>query len=188
MIYLQLFYEFFKAGLFSIGGGPATIPFLKQMSENHGWFTSSELLDMIAISESTPGAIGTNMATYVGMKTAGVPGALVSTTALALPSIIVILLIINVITKYRESRLMVDAFYGIRPATAGLVFGAMAELFAVSLFNISLFMNTKALLDLFKFGPLLLFSAVFLIHYKLPKIHPIFLIAMGALMGIIFRL
>lgn len=188
MIYLLLFIEFFKAGLFSIGGGPATIPFLKQMSVKYGWFTSSELLDMIAISESTPGAIGTNMATYVGMKVAGVPGAIVSTIALALPSIIIIILIINVIVKYRESRLMMDSFYGIRPATAGLVFGAMAEIFAVSLFSYNIFKQTNYLMDLFKIGPLILFSIMFLIHYKIPRIHPIALIIAGAVIGVIFKL
>ncbi|MDO5719013.1 MAG: chromate transporter [Tissierellia bacterium] len=181
----KLFIEFFKAGLFAIGGGPATIPFLKKMSENYGWFTNSELLDMIAVSESTPGALGTNMATYVGMKVGGVPGAIVATIALALPSLLIILMIINTITKYREEKMVVNAFYGIRPATAGLVLGAMFEIFVISLLDLN---KINSPFQIFRIGPIMLFLAVFLIHKFRPKIHPIALIAMGAFAGIIFKL
>ena len=93
MIYLQLFWAYFKVGLFAIGGGMATIPFLYDLSDKTGWFTHAQLADMLAVSESTPGAIGVNMATFVGYVTAGIPGAVVATVALALPSIIVILLV-----------------------------------------------------------------------------------------------
>ncbi len=93
MIYLRLFYEFFKAGLFSIGGGLATLPFLYDISDTTGWFTHGQLADMLAISESTPGPIGINMATYVGFTTGGVPGAVIATVGIITPSIIVILLI-----------------------------------------------------------------------------------------------
>lgn len=104
MIYLQLFWAYFKVGLFAIGGGMATIPFLYDLSDKTGWFTHAQLADMLAVSESTPGAIGVNMATFVGYVTAGIPGAVVATVALALPSIIVILLIALFLSQFRHSR------------------------------------------------------------------------------------
>ena len=87
---IQLFLEFFKIGLFAVGGGLATIPFLHQLAEKYTWFTVETLVDMIAISESTPGAMGVNMATYTGFTTAGIPGSLVATLGLVLPSIVII--------------------------------------------------------------------------------------------------
>ena len=93
MIYLRLFYEFFKAGLFAVGGGMATLPFLYDISDSTGWFTHSQLADMIAVSESTPGPIGVNMATYVGYTTGGIPGAVIATLGIITPSIIIILII-----------------------------------------------------------------------------------------------
>lgn len=92
MIFLQLFYEFFKAGLFAIGGGLATLPFLKQISLRYPWFTPNDLMDMIAVSESTPGPMGVNSATYAGFHAAGIPGAITATCSLVLPSVIIIIL------------------------------------------------------------------------------------------------
>ena len=97
MIYLSLFWEFFKTGLFATGGGMATLPFLYRMSETKGWFTAAQLADMVAVSESTPGPIGVNMATYVGFTTAGIPGSLIATIGLVTPSIIVILIIARIL-------------------------------------------------------------------------------------------
>ena len=93
MIYLQLFYEFFKTGLFAVGGGMATLPFLYDMADRTDWFTRAELANMVAVSEATPGPIGVNMATYVGYLSGGIPGAVVATLGLVTPSIIVILLV-----------------------------------------------------------------------------------------------
>ena len=98
MLYLRLFWEFFKTGLFAVGGGLATLPFLQDMSGRTGWFTHAQLADMLAVSESTPGPIGVNMATYVGFTTGGVGGALVATLGLVTPSVIVILIVAAVIT------------------------------------------------------------------------------------------
>ena len=86
MIYLHLFWEFFKTGLFSIGGGLATLPFLRQMGQRYHWFTETELANMLAVSESTPGPIGVNMATYVGFTAGGIPGAVIATLGLVAPS------------------------------------------------------------------------------------------------------
>ena len=102
MLYLRLMYEFFKTGLFAIGGGLATLPFLYEMSEATGWFTRGDIMNLIAVSESTPGAIGINMSTYVGFITAGLPGAILATLALAAPSVVVIILISIQIWKRRR--------------------------------------------------------------------------------------
>ena len=104
MIYLQLFYEFFKTGLFAVGGGLATLPFLYDMADRTGWFTRTQLADMLAVSESTPGPIGVNMATYVGYVTRGIPGAIVSTLGLVTPSVIVILMIAAFLKAFRHNR------------------------------------------------------------------------------------
>ena len=104
MIYLQLFYEFFKTGLFAVGGGLATLPFLYDMADRTGWFTRTQLADMLAVSESTPGPIGVNMATYVGYVTRGIPGAIVSTLGLVTPSVIVILVIAAFLKAFRHNR------------------------------------------------------------------------------------
>ena len=104
MIYLQLFYEFFKTGLFAIGGGMATLPFLYDMAERTGWFTAAQIADMLAVSESTPGPIGVNMATYVGFVSGGPVGALVATLGLVAPSIIVILIVAAFLKSFRDNR------------------------------------------------------------------------------------
>ena len=92
MIFLQLFWEFLKTGLFAVGGGLATLPFLKAITHKYPWFTANDLMDMIAVSESTPGPMGVNSATYAGFHAAGLPGALTATFSLVLPSVIIIIL------------------------------------------------------------------------------------------------
>ena len=111
MIYLELFIEFFKIGLFSVGGGLATLPFLSKLIDTKGWYNVSELTNMIAISESTPGPIGVNMATYVGFHLSGVPGALLATFALVLPSYIVIIIISNFLTRFKNSKYVRSIIY-----------------------------------------------------------------------------
>ena len=109
MMLLRLFREFFQTGLFAVGGGLATLPFLSRMADTTGWFTHSQLADMVAVSESTPGPIGVNMATYVGFLTAGVPGAIAATLGLVMPSILIILLIAAFLRSFRENRLVEGA-------------------------------------------------------------------------------
>ena len=124
MLYLQLFWEFFKTGLFAIGGGMATLPFLYDMADKTGWFTRAQLADMIAVSESTPGPIGVNMATYVGFLTGGVPGAVTATVGLIAPSVIVILIVAAFLQAFRDSKYVAGAFYGLRPASTALITAA----------------------------------------------------------------
>ena len=119
-----LFYEFAKTGLFAVGGGMATIPFLYAISEKTGWFTAADIGNMIAISESTPGAIGVNMYTYVGFHVAGLAGALITTVGLVLPAIIVIIIISKMLKKFKDSQMVNKIFYGLRPASTGLIIAA----------------------------------------------------------------
>ena len=135
MIYLTLFYEFFKIGLFAVGGGLATIPFLMDIADKYPWLTREMLADMIAVSESTPGPIGVNMATYAGFEAAGVAGALTATFSLVLPSFLVILLIARFLQKYNSSPLVQSTFSCIRPAVAGLIGAAGWSVIRVALFT-----------------------------------------------------
>ena len=121
MIYLQLFWEFMKTGLFAVGGGMATLPFLQAIGESTGWYTYTDLMNMLAVSESTPGPIGINMATYVGFTAAGIPGAVIATLGEVTPSIIVILIVAAVLQSFRNNKYVDRAFYGLRPASTGLI-------------------------------------------------------------------
>ena len=195
MIYLRLFYEFFKVGLFSIGGGLATIPFLSDMGGRTGWFSAGELANMIAVSESTPGPMGVNMATYVGFHTGGVPGAVVATLGLVCPAIIIIAIIAGFLKKFRESRSVEAVFYGIRPASTALIAAALAEVCVIALMFHETAVETGSgefvtRTELFYWPAIALAAAVF-VGMRLPglkKLHPVAFIAISALVGIVFRM
>lgn len=184
MIYLMLAYEFFKAGLFAVGGGLATLPFLTQMSISHpDWFTQEMLANMVAISESTPGPLGVNMATYVGYTTAGIPGALTATFALVCPSVIIIMLIYKVLEQYKNSPLVQSVFSGLRPATTGLIAAAGFSVFKMSVYtaNAAGFFSGIHWLGILFFLVLLWFRE----WKKTSKLHPIVFIAVGAAAGLL---
>ncbi len=182
MILLRLFYEFFKVGLFSIGGGLATLPFLYDISDKTGWFTHTDITNLIAISESTPGPIGVNAATYVGFLTHGLLGALTSTLGLIAPSIIVIILVSRVLERFRDSRLVDDLFYGLRPASTGLI--ASAGFLVVK----STFFSPAAagLLSCIRWPQVVLAVVLFAAIKKFNK-HPIVYIAASAVVGVVFH-
>ena len=188
-LYLRLFWEFFKTGLFAVGGGLATLPFMYDISDKTGWFTHSMLADMVAVSESTPGPIGVNMATYVGFVTGGVPGAVIATVGLVTPSVIVILLIARELKVFRENQYVDAGFYGLRPCSVGLIAAAGVLVIKLALFNTELYASTGALLDLFNFKALIL-AAVLLAATrcikKLKGLHPIVFILASAVIGIVF--
>ena len=189
MIYFQLFLEFFKTGLFAVGGGMATLPFLYDMADKTNWFTSAQLADMIAVSESTPGPIGVNMATYVGYTTAGVWGGLVATLALITPSIIIILIISYFLQSFRENKHVDAAFYGLRPASTGLIAGAGMTVVMITLIQLDLVKNTGNIVDLFNWKSLILAVGIYVLtnHVKqTKKLHPVFFIAGSAIIGILF--
>lgn len=198
MIYLKLFYEFFKTGLFAIGGGLATLPFLEEISQKTGWFTHAELANMIAVSESSPGPIGVNMATYVGYTTGclqgghffGVLGAVVATLGLITPSVIIILIIAAFLRSFRDNKYVNAVFYGLRPASTGLVAAAGLGVVIMSLFNSDLYKSTGSLLDLFQWKAILLAAAILVLtRWVKPtkKLHPIIFILGAAVVGIVFH-
>lgn len=185
MTYLQLFWEFFKTGLFSVGGGLATLPFLRKMGEQYGWFTQEELANMLAVSESTPGPIGVNMATYVGTTaTNGNPlGGVLATFALVLPSFLIMVFIAKMLARYRTNRYVDACFRCIRPVSLGLIGAA-----ALSVMRIALLDTSAGLFPLVPLWPYLaLFAALAVARYFLPKLHPIVFIAAGAAAGIILN-
>lgn len=190
MIYLSLFWEFFKTGLFATGGGMATLPFLYRMSETKGWFTAAQLADMVAVSESTPGPIGVNMATYVGFTTAGIPGSLIATVGLVTPSIIVILIIARILQKFRSNKTVDAAFYGLRPCSVGLIAAAGLLVVKIALFTLDRYAETHAILDALNIKAILL-AAVLLVLTRgvkqVKKLHPIFFILASAVIGILFK-
>lgn len=189
MLYLRLFFEFLKVGLFSVGGGLATLPFLREMAEKTGWFTNADLTDMIAVSESTPGPIGVNMATYVGFTVAGIPGAIVATLGLITPSVIIILLIALFIKNFKDNKYVQSAFYGLRPTSTALIAAAGLSV-AYLVFINPLFMETKSLLNFLDWKAVVL-AAVLVVLTRFvkqtKKLHPIVFIASSAVIGIIFK-
>lgn len=183
-----LFVEFFKVGLFSIGGGLATIPFLYDLaSRRPDWFTSQDVADMIAISESTPGPIGVNMATYAGYNTAGVPGGIIATLGLVAPAIIIIFIVAKILDKFKDNKYVKAAFYGLRPASVGLILAALYGVVKIALINVDLFAKTHNISDLFVIKSVILAAALFIIQKIFPKLHPIFIILIAAAAGIVFR-
>lgn len=185
MTCLLLFYEFFKTGLFAVGGGLATLPFLYDMAARHPeWFTVSQLADMLAVSESTPGPLGVNMATYVGYLTAGIPGAVAATMGLVAPSVIVILIVAAFLKRFRESRLVNNVFYGLRPASTAMVAAA-----GLSVVGLALLYSGQAGLAEVNWKAVAL-AAVLLVLTRWCKptkgLHPIVFILASAVVGVVF--
>lgn len=192
MLYVKLFLEFFKTGLFAIGGGMATIPFLYEISDATGWFTRMDLANMIAVGESTPGPIGVNMATYVGFVTGSnqggifqaILGAVIATLGLITPSIIIILIIAAVLKNFRDNQLVNHAFYGLRPASTGLIAAAGISVVANNLLSVAgnAGINWKGWI---------LAVVLWLLSNKVKKtkgLHPIVFIALSAVAGIVFSM
>ncbi len=172
MIYLLLFFEFFKIGLFAIGGGLVTVPFLFDLSETYAWFTPKELTDMIAIAESTPGPIGVNMATYAGFNAAGILGGIIATLGLVTPSVIVIVIICRLMSKYSCNRRVNTMLEGIRPAVIALIVFAGLELAKISLVDLV-------------HG---LIFAILFASIRFYKKSPIFYLGLSAIIGVVLKL
>lgn len=186
MILLKLFYEFFKVGLFSVGGGLATLPFLYNLSDTMGWFTHSDVTNMIAIAESTPGAIGVNMSTYAGYLVAGIPGGICATLGLVTPSIIIILIIAHLLKKFQDNKYVQSAFFGLRPASLAMIAAAGVSVVKVALINVDAYQASGQLSDLFIVPGLLLGAILYLLSKK-TNWHPIVLIALSAVIGVVFH-
>lgn len=201
---LLLCWNFIKTGLFAVGGGLATIPFLYEMSDKYPtWFSHSDILNMLAISESTPGAIGINMATYSGYSVMhnltgsfwpALGGGIAATISLALPSIIVILIVAKILDKFRNNRFVKGAFYVLRPASTALIASAalgviLAVFFDVEEVSFAMFGHLSQVFTHINWQMVILFVVIFVLMRLKPlkKIHPIAFIAFSALIGIIFK-
>ena len=198
MTFLLLFFEFFKAGLFAIGGGLATLPFLYDIADKYTWFDEAMLSDMIAISESTPGPIGVNMSTYAGYSAGfelagvggGILGAAVATIGLITPSVIIILIVAQFLKRFKDSKIVKDVFYTLRPAVTGLIACACFTTMTGSLFFPEVLQNFSGaadLLNLFSLPAVILFAALLTGILKLKKLHPVVFIAVAAVVGIILK-
>lgn len=193
MIFIEMFFRFFFVGLFSIGGGLATLPFLTSMGENSGWFNQTDISNMVAISESTPGPLGVNMATYIGYQIGsqqgevfGILGTLIAPLGLVTPSVIIILIISKVLMKFRHSKYVEFAFYGLRAASVGLIASACLEVAKIAFLNLNAtgiepmsYINIKSII---------LSLIIFICVSKFKKIHPIFFILAAAVVGIVFQM
>ncbi len=190
MILLELFLRFFKVGLFSVGGGLATIPFLKSMGDTTGWFSAAQLADMIAVSESTPGPIGVNMASYVGFILAGPVGCVIATLGLVAPSIIIILIIAKFLQKFRNSRAVDAVFYGLRPASTGLIAAAGLSVAKITLLTGAVWAGWASAASLVNWPALILFAVVFFCmrFTILQRLHPVLFIAASAIVGILLEM
>jgi chromate transporter len=183
MIFLILFWEFFKIGLFSIGGGLATLPFLYKLAEVYPWLTAEAIPDLVAAAQFSPGAIGVNMANYAGYRCAGVAGGITAALGLVSPSIIIIIIVARMFTSFKENRIVKAVFSGLRPAAAGLLAAAGLSVIRASLYNA----GASSPVGLIRWRECLLFAALFFAIYRFKK-HPAIYIAAAGLTGIILGL
>lgn len=198
MILCKLFWEFCKTGLFAIGGGMATVPFLREIADKTGWFTAGQLADMIAVSESTPGPLGVNMATYVGYTVGstqlgspwmGIVGAVTATLGLIFPSIVIVLCISFFLKRFRTSTLVDAALYGLRPASVALISAAGVEIVLFAMLRVDSIYQIGAAQLSWKSVALAagVYAGTNLIP-KLKKIHPIWFILLSAIAGIVLKM
>lgn len=190
MIYIKLFLTFFKIGLFSFGGGYAMIPLIEKELESHNWMTSSQFYNIIAVSETTPGPISVNSATFVGYEVGGIFGSIVATMGVAAPSLILILIICKYLLKYQDNGIFKNAFSGIRPVVAGLIIAAAFFVAQTSVFKKSVTVSTihDAAIHPFKylnFKSILILVIVALMLEKF-KLHPILVIFLSGVIGVVF--
>lgn len=178
MLLLQLFVSFFKIGLFAVGGGLATLPFLYEMANTQDWISVADISNLVAISESTPGPLGVNMATYVGFLQSGPVGAVIAVLGLITPSIIIIVIIAGFLDKFKENKIVKNVFYGLRAASCALIAAAGCGVARLAFFG-------EQLTDFFWQGAILAVLLFFAI--KKLKWHPIAFIAISAVIGIIFK-
>lgn len=170
MIYFLLIIEFFKIGLFSFGGGYATIPFLYHLSELYNWYSINDLTKMIAIASITPGPVGINIATYAGLKSSNLLGALLATTSEMLPSLFLVILVSKILKKFKENFYVKTIIEILKPVSCALLLSVAFDLLKNEL------TNTKSII---------LLSILLLLSWKTKK-DPIFYITISSIIGIIF--
>lgn len=194
-VIFALIYEFFKTGLFAVGGGLATLPFLYDIASRYDWLDASVMSDMIAVSESTPGPIGVNMATYCGYNAGyavggiglGIVSGIVATLSLVFPSVVVIIIVARMLDKFQNSTVVDNSFKGLRPAVCGLIAAAALSVFVSACLDVDAFKAAHSAANLFDIKALVLFVLLFAINKKF-KLHPIFIIIPAAIAGVIFKM
>ncbi len=194
-IYFILFFEFFKTGLFAVGGGLATLPFLYDMADKYSWFPVEKMSDLVAVAESTPGPIGVNAATYAGYVAAGVPGSIIATFGLVLPSFIIILIIAKALTGFKDNPYVISLFNGLRPVVVALISVALIQMLSTALFSVGAgqTLTAAAALDMIKIKVVVLMAAIFVLNRIVMKRraadwHPIVYIGIAAAAGILFKM
>ena len=173
----KLVYYFFTTGLFAVGGGLATLPFLYDIGKKTGWYTAVDVGNMVAIAQSTPGPTGINMATYVGFKQFGVLGAIIGPVSL--------IIVYRILDKFKESQTVQSVFYGLRPASSGLILAAAFSVIQISLLDMA---NKGSIMGYFRWPALALAGLIFLLQYYKKNIHPIFLIVLAGIIGFVFKI
>lgn len=166
-LYLQLFVQFFHVGVFSFGGGYATLPFLYDIAEKFHWYSSKQLTDMLAIASITPGPVGVNVATFAGFSTSGILGSLIATTAVILPSFIIVTIVSKVLDKFKTNRNVQGAIRGIKAAGCALLTSVGIKLLFTS--------------NLYLLGTILLL--IFVITSFVKKQDPLFYLGVSAIIG-----
>lgn len=186
MIYLELFWTFFKIGLFTIGGGQAMIPMITNDVGSKGWLTEDEILEFIAISESTPGPFAVNIATYAGIETAGIGGAIMATLGVVMPSVIIIILVATLFSSIMKKRAVQEVFVGVRSSVTGLLLAVLVGFIIKILFGIA---NWKAdATPTYDFIGMVLYAVLLpasFIKIKGKKIKPVLLVLVSAVLGIL---
>ena len=187
MIFLKLFYTFFKIGLFTFGGGYAMLPFIQEEVLANQWVAEADLVNFIAISESTPGPFAINMATYVGAEVGGILGAVCATLGVVMPSFLVILIVAKCYEKFKESRIVRGCMTGLKPAVVGLIGAAILSV-VVTVFEPLQFLASpdSAWIEMFRnpwlYISLVIFGGGTVLAFK--KVHPILIICLSAVLGI----
>lgn len=188
MIYLTLYLEFFKIGLFNFGGGLAAVPFLQDLSEKYMWYSAQQLVDFIAISESTPGPIAINIATFAGFEAAGILGSVMATIGIISPALVLISLVAKFLAKFKTNKYVKWVFYGLRPCVLALIAFALVGLVRVTLLNAgACWLNIGAAVNIKSIG---IFALVLLLSNvkKLKDLHPVIFLALGAALGILVNM
>lgn len=195
MIFLELYIRFFMVGLFAVGGGLATLPFLTSMGETTGWFDAMDISNMVAVSESTPGPIGINMATYIGFQIGsemgmpfGILGSIIATLGEVTPCITIIIIVSKMLEKFRDSKYVEYAFYGLRAASVGLITAAWLGVAKIAFWNAEAFAQSENILMSVDYKSIILSAVIFFLATKFKKLHPIVLIIFAAVIGIIFKM
>ena len=187
MILLRLYFEFAKTGLFAVGGGLATIPFLREMGERTGWFTDTDITTMLAVAESTPGPMGINMATYVGFQTAGPLGSILATLGLITPPICIIIFVAGFLQKFRQSKAVNAVFQGLRPASTALIVSASLSVASAVFFTVG--GTTEHSIQINWISIALAVILFFVMRLKsMKKLHPVAFIGIAAMLGILLQL